>query len=314
MLLFQEKALPDLRGVSHSRRLGPNAKAPARVGASNYDIPTAERSPDFIQYKQDLLLADGHDGSSTKLPVPEPVGEWSYIESDGIYVPCSYNAMVSAYPSPTMSNLCPPFRSAATVNSMSSADTARPVEKSQPNPTEPTPNPLLDMSEAPFPGPFALVPAASNSSRPPLSYAALIALAIESSPQKKMTVSEIYDFFLTRFPYFKTAKCTWKNSIRHNLTMKNIFLRDPRPNSEPGKGGLWSINYSARDLPRKRRSPRGGSSSPPTELQGACGYHPYWPTQFPGDPHFSPFHGYPADMISSHPIPIAMQQTCFQPS
>ncbi|KAL1921364.1 uncharacterized protein VTP21DRAFT_11080 [Calcarisporiella thermophila] len=82
----------------------------------------------------------------------------------------------------------------------------------------------------------------NTGNRPPNSYTALIKEAIESSPQKKMTVSEIYDYFLTHYPFFRTTTCTWKNSIRHNLTMKRIFVRDARPSNEPGKGGFWTVD------------------------------------------------------------------------
>ncbi|KAL1925571.1 uncharacterized protein VTP21DRAFT_454 [Calcarisporiella thermophila] len=101
-----------------------------------------------------------------------------------------------------------------------------------------------------------LAPGETPDGRPSLSYATMITSAIESSPQKRMTVSEIYEWILTHYKYFRTAKCTWKNSVRHNLTTKRIFVRDARPTTESGKGGYWTINEAARDTPRPPPRPR----------------------------------------------------------
>ena len=48
--------------------------------------------------------------------------------------------------------------------------------------------------------------------KPPFSYATLIAFAINSGPYKKMTLSQIYEWIETNFPFFKTAKSAWKVS------------------------------------------------------------------------------------------------------
>lgn len=46
--------------------------------------------------------------------------------------------------------------------------------------------------------------------KPPYSYASLITFAINSSPKKKMTLSEIYQWICDNFPYYREAGSGWK--------------------------------------------------------------------------------------------------------
>lgn len=39
--------------------------------------------------------------------------------------------------------------------------------------------------------------------KPPYSYIALIVMAIQSAPSKKLTLSEIYQYLQARFPFFR---------------------------------------------------------------------------------------------------------------
>ncbi|XP_078504535.1 forkhead box protein O3 [Lissotriton helveticus] len=78
-----------------------------------------------------------------------------------------------------------------------------------------------------------------------LSYADLITRAIESSPDKRLALSQIYDWMVRCVPYFKdkgdsNSSAGWKNSIRHNLSLHSRFIRVQ--NDSTGKSSWWMIN------------------------------------------------------------------------
>lgn len=78
-----------------------------------------------------------------------------------------------------------------------------------------------------------------------LSYADLITKAIESTPDKRLTLSQIYDWMVKNVAYFKdkgdsNSSAGWKNSIRHNLSLHSRFVRVQ--NEGTGKSSWWMIN------------------------------------------------------------------------
>lgn len=78
--------------------------------------------------------------------------------------------------------------------------------------------------------------------KPPYSYIALIVMAIQSVPSKKLTLSEIYQFLQQKFPFFRGSYQGWKNSVRHNLSLNECFIKLPKALGRPGKGHYWTID------------------------------------------------------------------------
>lgn len=92
------------------------------------------------------------------------------------------------------------------------------------------------------------VASAGLLTKPAISYACLIAEAINSVPEKKMTLAAIYKYLMDNYPYFRYTKNGWQNSIRHNLSLNKAFQKIPRLVGEPGKGMFWVIDSSHRHL------------------------------------------------------------------
>ncbi|KXJ12724.1 forkhead box protein I1 [Exaiptasia diaphana] len=92
------------------------------------------------------------------------------------------------------------------------------------------------------------------------TFVAVIAQSILSVPTKRMTLSSIYSYIASHYPHFDKEKGPgWRNSVRHNLSSNDCFVKASR--AENGKGHYWMIH--PKDLPefskgnfRRPRKPR----------------------------------------------------------
>merc|ERR1719225_2046129 len=90
--------------------------------------------------------------------------------------------------------------------------------------------------------------------RPPYTYAALIRTAILEAPYQQLTLHDIYTWFTTTFCYFRRNAASWKNAVRHNLSLHKCFKRVE--NVKGAVGTVDEVEY------HKKRNPKGNNQWP----------------------------------------------------
>uniref|UniRef100_A0A0K0EL68 Fork-head domain-containing protein n=1 Tax=Strongyloides stercoralis TaxID=6248 RepID=A0A0K0EL68_STRER len=84
-----------------------------------------------------------------------------------------------------------------------------------------------------------------DEQKPPYSYIWLTYMAIQNSKEKMLPLTDIYKFIMDRFPFYRSNTQRWQNSLRHNLSFNDCFIKIPRRPDRPGKGSYWAIHPNA---------------------------------------------------------------------
>lgn len=147
---------------------------------------------------------------------------------------------------------------------------------------------------------------ADVSDKPAHSYIALISMAILASPERKLVLSDIYQYIMDNFAYYNNQERAWRNSIRHNLSLNECFIKAGR--ADNGKGNFWAIHpacvedFSKGDFRRRQARRRARATVAAADQMAAyalrCGsyspmmpspvsaLHPYLGSPIPNLPYF----------------------------
>ncbi|TKS89777.1 Forkhead box protein I2-A [Collichthys lucidus] len=163
--------------------------------------------------------------------------------------------------------------------------------------------------------------------RPPYSYSALIAMAIQNAQDKKLTLSQIYQYVADNFPFYKKSKAGWQNSIRHNLSLNDCFKKVARDEDDPVESfqfivkettGRWIPNCEKMfdngnfRRKRKRRADISGADSAALPVKSEDGAHKLSDTASLLSSSPPSLHGSPASTEpKSSPSPPAEHSPCY---
>ncbi|XP_033755807.1 uncharacterized protein LOC117338557 [Pecten maximus] len=78
--------------------------------------------------------------------------------------------------------------------------------------------------------------------KPPYSYAGMIIVAIMTSPNRMLSLSQIHEYLRNMFDFFQQPYMGWKDSVRHNLSHCKCFVKGGK--TPDGRNNLWTVDMS----------------------------------------------------------------------
>lgn len=128
----------------------------------------------------------------------------------------------------------------------------------------------IDEEQLPqLPDPGSMPVVVDNGAKPPHSYADLIGMAILRAPNRRLTLAQIYKWISDSFSFYNLKDTGWQNSIRHNLSLNNKFIKQERPKDDPGKGSYWAIKPNEEQHFFKNKAVRRPTSSSSAKMKSS---------------------------------------------
>ncbi|KAF9544299.1 hypothetical protein CPC08DRAFT_770074 [Agrocybe pediades] len=111
-------------------------------------------------------------------------------------------------------------------------------------------------SSFPDNSPINLRTLAGTTARPTID--ALIIAAIWGSLNRRLTTQEICDAVQEHFPQLDEGNRKWRNGIKYHLSLKAKYVRQKKPDNEPGPryGQHWLININMGEGYTRKRTRR----------------------------------------------------------
>ncbi|KAL1740245.1 hypothetical protein HDZ31DRAFT_68125 [Schizophyllum fasciatum] len=132
------------------------------------------------------------------------------------------------------------------------------------------------LSSLGFSGPISLytLPDYPLNVKPRIEYAVLVMVALYVAPTKKLQLQEIFKAIIERYPFFEHEP-SWRDSIRHMLSLKRQFCHLERLVGAAGQGGYWYLDLSQGegDGRERKRSPLAKAASLNSQCDETCSNH-----------------------------------------
>ena len=102
--------------------------------------------------------------------------------------------------------------------------------------------------------------------KPPYSHVALISMAIQNSPGKRLLLNDILDYITNKFPFYRNRENqSWRRAISNSLSRHKCFMKLPAKGGNNRRSHYWALdpkqevlfkegNYCSQKRPVKRVS------------------------------------------------------------